>query len=164
MTDTGSMLPARPAYSLADLRGMIGKTLGTSGWHVVTQSQIDLFAEATGDRAALHVDPVAAATGPYGRTIAHGFLTLSLVAPLTDEALAITGVSALVNYGTNRVRFPAPVLVDSRLRLTTTLNVLEEKPFGTLLTLGFEIEVEGQPRKAAIGETVLLAMPERRNG
>ncbi len=147
-------------YTLAELPGRVGSELGHSTWHRITQDQIDTFARATGDFAAIHVDPVAAASGPYGRTIAHGFLTLSLVASLSAEAFAITGAAALVNYGVNRVRFPAPVPVDSRLRLTTTLAGLDVRPAGHLLTLGFSITIEGSDRAAAVGETVLLAIPD----
>jgi len=146
-------------YTLADLPGLVGQPLGQSGWRRVVQRDIDLFAEATGDHAALHVDPEAARRGPYGRTIAHGFLTLSLVAPLSAEAFAITGAGALVNYGVNRARFPAPLPEGTAVQLSTGLAELAQRPHGQLLTLDFEIRTEGGA-VVAVGQTVLLAMAE----
>jgi acyl dehydratase len=145
------------AITLAELPGLVGTTLGESGWHTVTQAAVDAFAEATGDHAWLHVDAERAKAGPYGGTIAHGFLTLSLVAALTEEAFTVTDAAFLVNYGVNRVRFPAPLPVGSRVRLTTALNAIEESAAGPRLVLGFEIRAEGAAKPAAIGETVLLA-------
>ncbi len=96
--------PAR--IGLAELEGLVGRQLGSSRWHRISQQEIDKFAEATGDFQPIHVDPQAARNGPYGKTIAHGFLTLSLVASLTPEAFEITDAQSLINYGVNRVRFP----------------------------------------------------------
>ena len=143
---------------LAELEGFVGRQLGSSRWHRVSQREIDKFAEATGDFQPIHVDPQAASKGPYGKTIAHGFLTLSLVASLTPEAFEITGVQSLINYGVNRVRFPAPLLEGERVMLTTSLVAVETRPAGKLLTLAFEIHSEGASRLVAIGETLLLAI------
>jgi acyl dehydratase len=146
-------------YRTADLPGLIGRELGRSSWHAVTQREIDLFAEATGDRSPLHVDPEAARRGPFGRTVAHGFLILSLVAALSEEAFEIVDAESLINYGVNRVRFPAPLPEGGRVMLSTTLNVFESRPAGHLLTLGFGIDLEGSSRQVAVGETILLAVP-----
>lgn len=144
--------------ALAGLPALVGSVLGESGWRAITQDAVNEFAEATGDRSWLHVDPERARTGPYGGTIAHGFLTLALVPALTGEAFTVTDAAFLVNYGVNKVRFPAPLPVGSRVRLSTTLNAIEESAAGPRLVLGFEIRAEGAPKPAAIGETVLLAV------
>ena len=103
----------------------LGSHLGYSGWHTVTQSQIDLFADATDDHQWIHVDPERAAAGPYGRTIAHGYLTLSLVPKLIQQIYKVTGLSMQVNYGSDKLRFPAPVPVDSRIRAGAELVKVE---------------------------------------
>src|SRR5688572_10189216 len=100
-----------------EIRALAGTDLGVSTWVAVTQERIDTFAEATGDHQWIHVDPARAATGPFGRTIAHGYLTLSMVAPLFGELLEFQGGAMTLNYGLNKVRFPAPVVVGSRIRL-----------------------------------------------
>lgn len=144
--------------ALADLPALVGTVLGESGWRTITQAAVDAFADATGDHSWLHVDPERARTGPYGGTIAHGFLTLALVPALTGEAFTVADAAVLVNYGVNKVRFPAPLPVGSRVRLSTTLNAIEESTAGPRLLLGFEIRAENAPKPAAIGETVLLAV------
>lgn len=155
---TSEHTPIRIA--LADLKGLVGRELGKSGWHQITQDRIDRFAEATGDFAPIHVDRDAAAKGPFGRTIAHGFLTLSLVASLSQEAFRITDAQSLINYGVNRVRFPAPLPEGGRVMLTTGLISVEDRPMGKLLTLSFEIHLEGSSRRVAVGETLLLAVAQ----
>jgi acyl dehydratase len=144
--------------ALKELPALVGTTLGESGWRTVGQDAVNAFADATGDHSWLHVDPERARTGPYGGTIAHGFLTLALVPALTGEAFTVTDAAFLVNYGVNKVRFPAPLPVGSRVKLTTTLNAVEESAAGPRLVLGFEIRAEGAPKPAATGETVLLAV------
>jgi acyl dehydratase len=146
--------------TVRDLPALVGQELGRSSWHAISQGQVNLFAGATGDYAWIHVDPERARTGPYGGTIAHGFLALSLVPALTAEAFALEGAGLLVNYGINRVRFPAPLKVGSQVQLTTTLNGIEDSAFGTRLALGFEIRVEGLDRPVAVGETVVLLARE----
>src|SRR5699024_4675958 len=101
---------------IAAFESHVGEQLGYSGWHQVTQREIDLFAEATGDHQWIHVDAEKAAKGPYGKTIAHGYLTLSLVPILVKQIYKVTGLSMQVNYGVDKLRFPAPVPVDSRIR------------------------------------------------
>ena len=103
--------------SVDALRAAVGQHAGYSDWHEVTQEQIDLFARATGDYQWIHVDPERAARGPFGTTIAHGYLTLSLIPMLAAQVSRVEGVSMVVNYGLNRVRFPSPVPVGSRVRL-----------------------------------------------
>jgi acyl dehydratase len=146
--------------TVQDLPALIGQELGRSNWHAISQGQVNLFAEATGDHAWIHVDPERARTGPYGGTIAHGFLALSLVPALTEEAFALEGTGLLVNYGINRVRFPAPLKVGSQVQLTTTLNGIEDSSFGKRLVLGFEIRADGLDRPVAVGETVVLLARE----
>src|ERR1700691_4231470 len=108
-----------------DLEGKVGSHLGYSNWHTVSEEQVDLFAEATGDRQWIHVDPERAKSGPFGTTVAHGYLTLSLLAALLEEVLEVKGVRSVVNYGLNALRFPSPVPVGSRLRLGVTLTSVD---------------------------------------
>src|SRR5512133_3016834 len=103
----------RTFNGIVELQAAVGEQLGASDWHEITQEQVNLFAEATGDRQWIHVDPVRAASGPFGGTIAHGYLTLSLLPALVAEIFRVEGVSMGLNYGTNKVRFPTPVPVGS---------------------------------------------------
>lgn len=134
----------------------LGKHLGYSGWHVVTQRQIDLFAEATGDHQWIHVDPQKAASGPYGRTIAHGYLTLSLVPLLVKQIYQVTGLSMQVNYGVDKLRFPAPVPVDSRIRAGAELVKLERSADGARATVRVTVEAEGAERPACVVDTIAM--------
>lgn len=134
----------------------MGQELGRSQWHTVTQEQVDLFAQATGDHAWIHTDPERARGGPFRGTVAHGFLTLALVPRLTEDVFTVAGGVFLINYGVNRVRFPAPLRVGSAVQLVTRLNGVEESAGGTRLLLGFEIVARGESRPAAAGETVVL--------
>ncbi|WP_086565499.1 MaoC family dehydratase, partial [Streptomyces africanus] len=113
---------------LDELKKLAGSDLGTSEWIEVTQERIDTFADATGDHQWIHVDPEKAKEGPFGAPIAHGYLTLSLFIPLFTELLDVQGVTTKVNYGLNKVRFPSPVKVGSRIRLTAKLAEVEEVP------------------------------------
>lgn len=154
-----STAPSPPLrLTIAELQARVGEPLGVSGWRPVTQHRVDLFADATDDHSPLHVDPQAARDGPYGATVAHGFLTLSLVPALTAEVFDVADAAAFVNYGVNRVRFPAPLLVGSRVRLSTRLTAIEPGPAGPRLVLGFEIHAEGSEKPVAIGETVVLVV------
>jgi acyl dehydratase len=132
------------------------RELGTSSWVTVEQRQIDLFAEATGDHQWIHVDPEAAALGPFGQTIAHGYLTLSLLPMLLSEVFTVTDARMGVNYGIERVRFPGPVPSGSRVRLHAKLLGTERRPTGLLLHVGVEIEVEGRDKPALVGEVLFL--------
>lgn len=139
---------------LADLVGSIGKHLGYSGWHVVDQQQIDRFADATGDHQWIHVDPERAKAGPFGTTIAHGYLTLSLSSTFLFQMLRVEPVSLVVNYGLNKVRFPAPVPSGSRVRLGAELTAAEPIAGGVQATITGTFEVEGQDKPACVAEIV----------
>ena len=139
---------------LADLLPLVGEPLGTSEWLVVDQDRIDRFAEATDDRQWIHVDAARAAAGPYGTTIAHGFLTLSLLPAMFDTGFAIDDVRMGVNYGLNRVRFPAPVPVGSRLRGHFKLLSYEPIEGGAQVTMEVTMEREGSAKPVCIAESV----------
>jgi acyl dehydratase len=139
---------------LADLQALVGQEIGLSDWTLVDQARIDHFAQATGDHQWIHVDPVRAAAGPFGATIAHGFLTLSLLAQFLESGFSIGDESMGVNYGLNRVRFPAPVRVGSRLRAHFRLLAFEPLPGGAQLTVEVAVELEGSPKPACVAETV----------
>jgi len=119
--------------SVEALRAAVGEHAGYSDWHEITQEQIDLFAQATGDHQWIHVDPERAAAGPFGTTIAHGFLTLSLISMLARQVSRVDGVAMVVNYGLNRVRFPAPVPVGSRVRAGVVPKSVDDVPGGEQL-------------------------------
>jgi acyl dehydratase len=143
------------AFSSPDeLAGSIGSHLGYSDWLKITQERIDAFADATDDHQWIHVDPERARTGPFGTTIAHGYLTLSLAVRFVDEIFAVEGVRMGVNYGTNKVRFVSPVPVGSRLRAGGTLAAVEEVPGGVQATLDLTFEVEGAPKPACVAQVV----------
>lgn len=133
---------------------LVGKHLGYSGWLDVTQEQIDLFAEATGDDQWIHVDPERAAAGPYGRTIAHGYLTLSLVPILVRQIYRVTGLSMQVDYGSDKLRFPSAVPVDSRIRAGAELVKVEHDARGARATVRVTVEVEGSERPACVVDTI----------
>ncbi|KPI27809.1 MaoC family dehydratase [Streptomyces sp. NBC_00080] len=135
---------------LDELKKLAGSDLGTSEWIEVTQERIDTFADATGDHQWIHVDPERAAAGPFGAPIAHGYLTLSLFIPLFTELLDVQGVTTKVNYGLNKVRFPSPVKVGSRIRLVAELTEVEDVPGGVQITVGGAIEIEGGAKPAAV--------------
>ncbi|MFF7308299.1 MaoC/PaaZ C-terminal domain-containing protein [Streptomyces sp. NPDC008137] len=135
---------------LDELKKLAGSDLGTSEWIDVTQERIDTFADATGDHQWIHVDPEKAKEGPFGAPIAHGYLTLSLFIPLFTELLDVQGVTTKVNYGLNKVRFPSPVKVGSRIRLTAKLAEVEEVPGGVQITVEGAIEIEGGSKPAAV--------------
>jgi len=139
---------------LEDLAGWVGQALATSDWIAIDQHRVDAFAEATDDRQWIHVDPARAAAGPFGAPIAHGFLTLSLMPALLASAFAIDNVGMGVNYGLNRVRFPAPVPVGSRLRAHLKLLAFEPVPGGAQLTLEATVEREGSAKPVCVAELV----------
>ena len=139
---------------IGELKSLAGKDLGRTGWREVTQSQVDTFADATDDHQWIHVDPVRAAEGPFGGTIAHGYLTLSLVIPFLSELLAVEGISMAVNYGLNRVRFPAPVPVGATIRATGRVGTVEDVPDGVQVTIDFTVEVSGVDKPACVAQAV----------
>ena len=140
--------------TLAEMQSLVGQDVGVGEWVVVDQAKIDLFAQATGDHQWIHVDPVRAASGPFGTTVAHGFLTLSLLPVLFETAFAIDDVRMGVNYGLNRVRFMSPVRVGSRVRGLFKLLSYEPLEGGAQLTMLATIELEGSAKPACIAETV----------
>jgi acyl dehydratase len=139
---------------ITDLPSKVGEHIGYSGWHTVTQEQVNLFADATGDHQWIHVDPERAKSGPFGGPIAHGYLTLSLIPALLPEVLAVSGITMGVNYGTNKVRFPSPVPVGSELRLGLTLAAVEEVQGGVQVTLDVVLEVKDAPKPSCAAQVV----------
>ncbi len=135
-----------------------GEELGVSEWVAVTQERIDLFADATGDRQWIHVDPERAADGPFGATVAHGYLTLSMLPFLGAQVYAFAGDVARVNYGLNKVRFVAPVKVNSKIRNRVELLSVEDIDKGQRATLQHTVEIKGSDKPACVAETVVLLM------
>ena len=142
--------------NLDEFKSAAGTELGTSDWITVTQEQINTFADATGDHQWIHVDPERAAGGPFGTTIAHGYLTLSLLPVLLENAFAVEQIAMGVNYGTNKVRFPSPVPVDSRIRATATLKETVDISIGTQITITAVVEREGADKPAVVAEVVYV--------
>jgi acyl dehydratase len=142
--------------TIAELPGLTGQELGTSDWFEVTQERVDTFADATDDHQWIHVDVERAkAESPFGGPIAHGYLTLSLIIPMWSQVLTVTDAVMGVNYGLNKVRFPAPVPVGSRVRLTATLTGVEQIAGGVQVTVAGVIEAEGGSKPVCIAEPVL---------
>ena len=133
--------------------------LGTTEWYEISQERIDQFAEATGDHQWIHVDPERAATGPFGATIAHGYLTLSLVSKDLPELITVEQMSMGVNYGTNKVRFPNPVRVGSTVRLSGELTEVTEVAGGVQAVVTVTVEIQGEPKPACVVETVSRFYP-----
>jgi acyl dehydratase len=140
--------------TLAELRPLAGREIGVSDWVTVTQERIDLFARATGDHQWIHVDVERARAGPFGAPVAHGFLTLSLLPELAASAFDVDDVTMGLNYGLNRVRFPAPVPVDSRLRGRFKLLSWEPVDGGAQLVVEVTMEREGSAKPVCIAESV----------
>jgi acyl dehydratase len=138
--------------SLEEFVDLVGEHLGYSEYHEVTQQQVNLFADATGDHQWIHIDPERAKTGPFGGPIAHGYLTLSLVPILIGEIVRVNGVSMGVNYGANKIRFPAPVPVGSQVRAGATVVSVEEVAGGLQVALGVTIEVRDAPKPSCVAE------------
>ncbi len=143
------------AHGLGELKALAGTSLGHTGWLEITQERVNAFADATDDHQWIHVDRERAAAGPFGGTIAHGFLTLSLIIPLFGELLEVQGVSMGINYGLNRVRFPAPVPVGSKIRMTAQLGAAEAHGVDAVqAVVDFTIEVEGSDKPACVAQGV----------
>jgi acyl dehydratase len=136
------------------LRELTGKHLGWTSWHEVDQKQVDLFADATGDHQWIHVDPERAAKGPFGGPIAHGYLTLSLAPVLLGELLSVQGMAFGVNYGCNKVRFPSPVMVGSKLRMGVEVASVEDVAGGVQATYNLTLETEGSSKPSCVAEVV----------
>jgi acyl dehydratase len=150
----------RTFTSFDEIPGAVGEELGTGEWLEVTQDRVDTFADATDDHQWIHVDAERAATGPFGGTIAHGFLTLSLIPFLGTTAFGIETPGAKLNYGLNKVRFPTPVRVGQRVRDTVTLKACDDLPAGKQLTMTHVIEIEGVDKPACVAEMVVLLLAE----
>lgn len=146
----------RVIHDVDELRGLVGEDFGTGEWCTVDQARIDTFAEATGDTAWIHVDPVRAAAGPFGHTIGHGLLSLSLVPFLCSSIYRFEGATVVLNYGYDRVRFTTPVPVDARVRAHLRCIALDETQAGQRARFAATIELEGSERPAAVVEFVLL--------
>ena len=145
--------------TMSELPSLVGRELGTSDWFEVTQEHVNQFAEATGDHQWIHVDVERAAAGPFGTTIAHGFLTLSLIPQFNTQVFALETPGAKLNYGLNKVRFPAPVPVGSRLRDRITLLAVKDMAGGKQITLQHTLEMEGADKPACIAEMLVLLLP-----
>jgi acyl dehydratase len=141
-------------HGLDGLRKLAGTELDPSEWLEITQDRVDTFADATGDHQWIHVDVARAATGPFGGTIAHGYLTLALIIPLWTQLLRIEGIGLAVNYGLNRVRFPAPVPVGSEVRLHARVAAADDVRDGVQLTVEFTVEVRGSDKPALVAEAL----------
>ncbi|KQV04692.1 MULTISPECIES: MaoC family dehydratase [unclassified Kitasatospora] len=145
--------------SLADLTAAVGTELGTSEWHTIDQARVDLFAEATGDHQWIHVDPVRAKESAFGGTIAHGYLTLSLIPVLAKECYAVEGIRMALNYGSEKVRFPAPVPVGTAIRATAELISAEQVAGGVQAVVRYTITSEGSPKPHCVAETITRFYP-----
>jgi acyl dehydratase len=145
----------RTITGLEGLRQAEGEVLGTSEWHEVTQQDIDAFADATGDHQWIHVDPERAKDTPFGGTIAHGYYTLSLAPKLTNEIFSMEGFAFAVNYGLDKVRFPAPVPVGSNVRASAKVAKLVDVPGGAQLTLELTFERDGGDKPVCVAETLV---------
>ncbi|WP_329569338.1 MaoC family dehydratase [Streptomyces sp. NBC_01361] len=139
---------------LDELKKLAGSDLGSSEWTAVTQERIGTFADATDDHQWIHTDPERAKDGPFGAPVAHGYLTLSLFIPMFTELLDVEGVTTKVNYGLNKVRFPAPVPAGSRIRLAARLAGVEDVPGGVQITVDGTVEIEGAAKPACVLQSV----------
>ena len=140
--------------TLDDLRALVGSELGTSQWIEVDQARIDTFAKATDDHQWIHTDPERARSGPFGMTIAHGYLTLALVIPLWSDLLEVRSVTTKVNYGLDKVRFPAPVPVGSKVRAKARLAAFDDVPGGAQITVDVVIERDGSDKPVCVAKPI----------
>jgi acyl dehydratase len=149
-------MPQRVIDGAVELRGLVGQEVGVSDWFTLTLERINAFAEVTEDRQWIHCDADRArAESPYGTTIAHGYLTLSLLSHLLSQAVRVTGpFSRIINYGLNRVRFPAAVPAGARIRARCTLQAAEEVPGGLQVAWMVTMECEGEPKPVMVAETL----------
>jgi acyl dehydratase len=142
--------------SLDEFVAANGETLGVSEWHKITQEQINAFADATGDHQWIHVDVERAASGPFGTTIAHGYLTVALLPVMMMEIYRIDNLAMGINYGLDRVRFPAPVLAGSQIRGEATLTSIRQTHLGSLAHIRIRVEIDGQSKAACVADTLSL--------
>ena len=139
---------------LDQLKEAEGQELGTSGWHEVTQKDIDTFADVTGDHQWIHIDVDRAKETPFGGTIAHGYYTLSLAPKFSEEIMKFEGFAFAINYGLNKVRFPAPLPVGSKVRMTAKLANVEDIQGGAQVTMALTFETEGGEKPVCVAETL----------
>lgn len=139
---------------ISGLKEKVGEHLGYSNYVEITQEQVNLFADATGDHQWIHVDPERAKSGPFGGPIAHGYLTLSMGPTLMPDIMAVQGVAMGVNYGAGKIRFPSPVPVGSMLRLGAELLTVDDIEGGAQVTMRFTFEVEGAPKPSCVAEII----------
>ena len=150
-------MTARRISGLDGLKELVGEELGVSDWLEITQERVDRFADATGDHQWIHVDrEMAEKHSPFGTTIAHGYLTISLSPMLMAQVMQVEGVKMGVNYGLNKLRFPAPVKVGGRVRLRATLNEVNDIDGGAQVVTGMTFEIEGEDKPAGVAEAVAL--------
>jgi acyl dehydratase len=140
-----------------ELKAHAGEDVGVSGWHEVTQAEVDAFADATGDHQWIHVDPERARETPFGGTIAHGYYTLSLAPRFLEELLRVDGVAFMINYGLNKLRFPAAMPVGNRIRMHLRLAAVEDIPGGAMLTCLLTFECEGGEKPVCVAEALACA-------
>lgn len=146
----------RTFESVTDLAAAGGETLGHSEWVTISQEDVNLFADATGDHQWIHVDPERAAAGPFGKTIAHGFMTLALLPRLQHQIYTVNGIKLAINYGLNKVRFPAPVPVGSRVRAQSSLVSVDDVGNGAVqATISTTVEIDGSAKPACVAESVV---------
>ena len=149
----------RTFTTLDQVQDAAGTEIGVTDWLEITQERVDAFADATDDHQWVHVDPERAAAGPFGGTIAHGYLTLSLLPRFSAELFRLETPGAQLNYGVNKVRFPNPVPVGARIRAQVSFGEVTDLPSGKQLIQRYVIEIEGQDKPAAVAETVVLLLP-----
>ena len=142
------------ANGLAEVTALAGQDLGATEWMEITQERVNQFADATDDHQWIHLDAERAAAGPFKGTIAHGFLTLSLVIPLFSQLLQVKGIAMGINYGLNRVRFPAPVRVGSRIRMLGAVASVEPVDGGVQAVFDFTVEAEGSPKPVCVAQSI----------
>ncbi|MEU4540310.1 MaoC family dehydratase [Streptosporangium sp. NPDC023825] len=149
----------RTFANITELKAAVGEHLGHTEWREITQEQVNLFADATGDHQWIHVDVERAKQGPFGATIAHGYLSLSLLPSLMSELFQVGGLAMGINYGLNKVRFPAPVPVGARIRAGAELVDLKGTPSGYLANVRMTVEIEDGRKPACVAETLSLYVP-----
>jgi acyl dehydratase len=148
----------RTFTTVDQLKEAVGEDLGTTDWLEVTQERVDAFADATGDHQWIHVDVERAAEGPFGGTIAHGYLTLSLIPQFSPQLFELDTPGAKLNYGVNKVRFPHPVKVGSRIRATAQILDVGDVPAGKQMVTKYVVEIDGEDKPACVAETVVLLL------
>lgn len=149
----------RTFRTVEEIQACVGEHMGYTDWVSITQHQINLFADATNDHQWIHVDPERAAKGPFGKTIAHGYLTLSMVPTMVEQLYVFEGFKMILNYGSGKVRFPAPCPVDSRFRTGVLMKGVTETKSGVQVLIEATCEIEGGTRPVCVAEVIYLVVP-----